>query len=114
MKKLLLLSLGFIAILVAFASIGPLAVFALSLAIAGGSIYLFNRTTSSLLKVFYIFVGGISAITAVSNLPALLGLIALYGVYYVYTSLKSPNQAPEITPVDPFASFEREWANLTK
>lgn len=114
MKKILWLSVGIVAVLISLAAIGPLAVLALSVALTGGSIYLYNRTSSKVMKVFLVLVAIVSAVSAISNIPALIGIATLALTYYVYKKLTTKSETTVIENNDPFANFEREWAKISK
>lgn len=111
MKKVGLFIIGFIALMVVLANVGPL----ISLAICTVVLYFtfrqFMKSESKGAKIAWAIISTVMLIAAVSHFPAIVGLVAAYILYLVY---KKWNQKDEgiIEDADPFMNFERQWKDL--
>ena len=117
MKKLGLFFLGGIAAMILLANVGPLAVFALSLAILYYAFKGFLKADTSLSKVAWAVLGLILLSITASNVPALVGIVAALVLYFVYKKWNEEKEVPMITKKeenDPFVNFEKEWAQLKR
>ncbi len=117
MKKFGLFILGGIAAIILIANLGPMAMFAISLAILYYAFKGFMKADTSLSKVAWAVLGLILFSITASNVPALVGVLAAFVLYFVY---KKWNEEPTIVEAkqtettDPFVNFEREWAELKR
>lgn len=117
MKKLGLFILGGIAAIILIANLGPIAIFALSVAILYYAFKGFMKADTSLSKVAWAILGLLLFTMTASNVPALAGIMAAIVLYFVY---KKWNEEEEVIvdkkpeTKDPFVNFEREWAELKK
>lgn len=117
MKKLGLVTLGVIAGIIAVLNIGSLIGLAISALIAYAGIHYYQKSTSTLLKLFWGGVLVIGLITAISNIPAFIGIVAMIGLYYIWKSWNKEQDdiIIEHKPSnDPFSNFERQWDALKK
>ncbi len=117
MKKFGLFILGGIAAIILIANLGPIALFAFSVAILYYAFKGFMKAETSLSKVAWATLGLVLFSITVSNVPALAGIAAAVVLYYVY---KKWNEEKEIVvkrkheTTDPFVNFEKEWAELKR
>lgn len=117
MKKIMLITLGVIAGIVAVANLGSLIGLAISALIAYAGLHYYRKSESTLLKLFWGGVLVIGLITAISNVPAFLGIIAIIGMFYIWQSLsqdKNSNIIEHKQSSDPFVNFEKQWDELNK
>ena len=115
MKKLMLLVIGGVAGIVLLATLGPMIVLAVCLAIVYYALKKFLKTDDTFTKMILAIVGIFVFMLAVKNIPALIGLVALYVLYAVYKKWKNLNNSlPEYFSQDPFTNFEKEWEHLNR
>ncbi|MCT8136899.1 flagellar basal body rod protein [Anaerobacillus sp. CMMVII] len=118
MKKFGLFILGGIAAIILIANLGPIALFALSIAILYYAFKGFMKADTSLSKVAWAILGLILLSITASNVPALAGIMAAIVLYFVYKKWNEEqgvvveNKATETK--DPFVNFEKEWAELKR
>lgn len=111
MKKVGLFIIGFIALMVVLANVGPL----ISLAICAVVLYLtfrqFMKSESKGAKIAWAIISIVMLMVTISHFPAILGLVAAYILYLVY---KHWNKKDEVIveDADPFINFERQWKDL--
>ncbi|MCZ2846260.1 MAG: flagellar basal body rod protein [Candidatus Bathyarchaeota archaeon] len=116
MKKFGLFILGGIAAIILLVNLGPIVLFALSIAILYYAFKGFMKADTSLSKVAWAVLGLLLLSVTAANVPALVGFIAAIVLYFVYKKWNendvkvSINQKTEST--DPFVNFEKEWAQL--
>jgi lia operon protein LiaI len=117
MKKFGLFILGGIAAIILIANVGPIAMFAISIAILYYAFKGFMKADTSSSKVGWAILGLILFSITVSNVPALAGIMAAIVLYFVY---KKWNEEKGFTvedkaeSKDPFVNFEKEWAQLKR
>jgi lia operon protein LiaI len=118
MNKFGLFILGGIAAIILIANLGPMAMFAISIAILYYAFKGFMKAETSVSKVAWAILGLILFSITASNAPALVGIIAAIVLYFVY---KKWNEEKEIIveektteTTDPFVNFEKEWAELRR
>lgn len=117
MKKIVLVTLGIIAGIIAVSNIGSLIALAISALIAYAGIHYYRKSTSTLLKLFWGGVLIIGLITAIANVPAFIGIVAMIGLYYIWKSWnkeQDDNIIEHKPSSDPFDNFERQWDELNK
>lgn len=116
MKKVLLATLGIVAIITFFCSLGNLLGLAISAAIIFAGIHFYLKATSGFAKFMWIIVGVIGAISAITNIPGLIGLVALAAIYWTYKNWDSsePLLKKQQKTDDPFTNFEKQWNDLQK
>lgn len=117
MKKVVLVTLGIIAGIIAVANIGSLIALAISALIAYAGIHYYRKSESTLLKLFWGGVLIIGLITAISNVPAFIGIVAMIGLYYIWKNWnkeQDDNIIEHKPSSDPFVNFERQWDELNK
>jgi lia operon protein LiaI len=113
MKKFGLIAAGGIAAMVLITQLGPMIGLAVSLLILYLVVKQFLKTESIFGKICWAILGFLPLIAIASNVPAILGVAAAYVLYVVYkkwnenkTAIKEEN--------DPFANFEKQWAELNR
>ena len=113
MKKFGLLLAGGIAALVLIANLGPLLGLAVSLVVLYFVIKQFLKTESTMKKIAWAALGFFVFMATASNVPAIIAIAAAYVLYLVY---KNWNKAESISRKedDPFANFEKQWAEMEK
>lgn len=117
MKKFGLFILGGIAAIILIANLGPIAMFAISIAILYYAFKGFMKANSSSSKIGWAILGLILFSITASNVPALAGVMAAIVLYFVY---KKWNEESEVIveskqeTKDPFVNFEKEWAELKR
>ncbi|WP_026583427.1 lmo0954 family membrane protein [Bacillus sp. J33] len=114
MKKLGLLIAGGIAAMVLISNLGPMVGLAVSAAILYFVFKQFLKADSTLAKVGYGIIGFIALMASASNFPAILGLAAAYVLYLVYKKWNESSSSimEDEDDNDPFANFEKQWAEL--
>lgn len=117
MKKIILVTLGITAGIVALTNLGSLIGLAISALIAYAGIHYYKKSESTLLKLFWGGVLIIGLVTAISNVPAFLSIIAVAGLYYIWKSWpknENSNIIEHKRSDDPFVNFEKQWDELNK
>jgi lia operon protein LiaI len=112
MKKLGLLIAGGAAAIVLISNLGPMVGLAISAAILYFVFKQFLKAESTLAKVVYGIIGFIAFMATASNFPAILGLAAAYVLYIVYKKWNASSSIVKEEENDPFANFEKQWAEL--
>lgn len=115
MKKFFLYSAGFLAAIIAFGLVAPVAGLLVSGLLLAAGLHYYTKSTSTFGKVMSLVVALAGLISALSNIPGFIGLVAIGILFYIYKARK--NEKVEILSKkedDPFTNFEREWANLNK
>jgi lia operon protein LiaI len=113
MKKFGLLLAGGIAAIVLLSNLGPMIGLAISVAILYLVFKQFVKSDSTLSKVCWGIIGLIALMASASNIPAIIGIAAAYILYLVYKKWNQSKTAV-IENNDPFANFEKQWADLNK
>lgn len=117
MKKLALFVVGVIAGIIAVSNLGPMVGLIISALIAYAGVYYYQKSESTLLKLFWGGVLIVGLLTAISNIPAFVGIVAVIGLYYVWKSWdkkKDDNIIEEPRSNDPFVNFEKQWNELNR
>lgn len=114
MKKLGLLLLGGIAALVLIANLGSLLGLAISLVVLYFVFKQFLKTDSTMIKVVWAIIGLMILVASASNVPAILGIAAAYVLYLVYKKWNAEESPSSHHDDDPFANFEKQWAEINK
>ncbi|WP_026907306.1 hypothetical protein [Paucisalibacillus globulus] len=114
MRKFMLFVGGLIALFVLLANLGPMVLLGLS----GWLLYVvfkkFVKSDSVAAKIGWIILGLFILGIAFSNIYAVIGIAAAFGLYWIVKNWKKDDHDP-IVPEDnddPFANFERQWAEL--
>lgn len=116
MKKFGLFILGGIAAIILLVNLGPIVIFALSIAILYYAFKGFMKADTSLSKVAWAVLGLLLLTATASNVPALVGFFAAIVLYFVYKKWNENDEKllssskPESN--DPFVNFEKEWAEF--
>ncbi|RDI42294.1 flagellar basal body rod protein [Falsibacillus pallidus] len=113
MKKIGLLLVGGIAGIVLLTHVGPLVGLAVSLVILYYAFKRFMRADSTFKKILWASIGVIALLASASNVPAILGIAAAWVLFLVYKNWNGQKEN-RTDKHDPFANFEREWAQLKK
>lgn len=113
MKKFGLFIIGFIALMVLLANVGPLISLAVCLVILYFGFKQFMKSESTWAKIAWGTISIIVLITAVSHVPAILGLVAAYVLYVVYKKWQQNDEEVK-EESDPFTNFEKQWKDLNK
>ncbi|QED46718.1 lmo0954 family membrane protein [Cytobacillus dafuensis] len=114
MKKFGLLLAGGIAAIVLLSNLGPMIGLAISIAILYIVFKQFVKTDSTLMKIGWGIIGLMALMASASNIPAILGIAAAYVLYLVYKKWNKSKTAVIVEEKDPFANFEKQWAELKK
>ncbi|AND38557.1 MULTISPECIES: hypothetical protein [Cytobacillus] len=114
MKKLGLLIAGGIAAMVLVSNLGPIVGLAVSAAILYFVFKQFIKAESTMAKIGYGIIGFIALMATASNFPAILGLAAAYVLYLVYKKWNDSSSSAVEEENDPFANFEKQWADLNR
>lgn len=117
MKKLALFVVGVIAGIIAVANLGSMMGLIISALIAYAGVHYYQKSGSTLLKLFWGGVLIIGLLTAISNIPAFIGIVAVIGLYYVWKSWNKEqdnNIIEDPCTNDPFVNFERQWNELNQ
>lgn len=117
MNKIALVTLGIIAGIIALANLGSLLGLAFSAFIAYVGFHYYQKSDSTIIKLFWGGVLLIGLLTAIANIPAFLGILAILALLYVWNkwNTSSTNDIIEHKPSDdPFVNFEKQWDELTK
>jgi lia operon protein LiaI len=114
MKKVGLLIAGGIAAMVLISNLGPIVGLAVSAAILYFVIKQFLKAESTMAKIGLGIIGFMALMATASNFPAILGLAAAYVLYLVYKKWNDSGTSVMEEDNDPFASFEKQWAELNK
>ncbi|MBT2691134.1 flagellar basal body rod protein [Bacillus sp. ISL-47] len=112
MKKLGLLIAGGVAAMVLITNLGPMVGLAVSAAILYFVFKQFLKADSTLAKFGYGVIGFIAFMATAANFPAILGLAAAYVLYLVYKKWNESSSIVKEEDNDPFANFEKQWAEL--
>ena len=116
MKKLGLLSIGFVAAIVALSNLDSMIELAIAAFIAYVGLYFYRKSESSLGKMFWGIVMVFSILSVLSNLTAVIGFAALIGVLYIWKKWKEDEADDNIIEHkpsdDPFVNFERQWSEM--
>ncbi|MDE3837875.1 flagellar basal body rod protein [Bacillus methanolicus] len=113
MKKFGLIVAGGIAAMVLIAQLGPMIGLAASLLILYLVVKQFLKTESTLGKIGWGIVGFAALMASASNVPAILGVAAAYVLYVVYKKWNEDKMVVK-KENDPFANFEKQWAELNR
>jgi len=113
-KKIGLLIIGAVAAVTLFANLGSLVVFAVSLAILYYAWKRWMKADTTMKKLLWIAVGIIAFAASASNAPALIAVVAAYVLYVVYQKWNETKQMKPKESDDPFAHFEKQWAELER
>lgn len=104
--------IGGIATIVLLANLGPLIGLAITVGIGYLVIREFVKARTTGAKVAWGLLVFIIVCITISNIPSLLAVVAAFVLYLVF---KKWNESKVVVEQDdPFANFEREWANLNK
>ena len=108
--------LGGIAAIIFIVNLGPLALFAISLAILYYAFKGFMKADTSLTKVAWAVFGLILFSITASNAPAIVGVLAAIVLYFVYKKWNEEKHTviEKKETNDPFTNFEKEWAQLKR
>ncbi|MFD1038802.1 flagellar basal body rod protein [Virgibacillus byunsanensis] len=115
MKKFMLFIGGLIALLILLANLGPMVLLGLSIWLLYVIFKQFIKSDSTGGKIGWVILGLLVLSIALSNIYAVLGVAAAYVLYLIYTNWKKDDgQSAEqvVESNDPFANFERQWAEL--
>jgi lia operon protein LiaI len=113
-KKIGLFIIGAIAAVTLFANLGSLAVLAVSLVILYYAWKRWVKAETTMKKLFWIAIGIIAFVASASNAPALIAVAAAYVLYVVCKKWNETKQAKPKEIDDPFAHFEKQWAELER
>ncbi|WNF36751.1 flagellar basal body rod protein [Bacillaceae bacterium IKA-2] len=118
MKKIGLFILGGIAAIILLANLGPIVIFALSIAILYYAFKGFMKADTSSSKVAWAVLGLLLLTATASNVPAFVGFIAAIVLYLVYKKWNKSDEEllsnSKSESTDPFVNFEKEWAELKR
>ncbi|MEW9108189.1 flagellar basal body rod protein [Cytobacillus gottheilii] len=115
MKKFGLLMAGGIAALILIGNIGPMLALAISITILYFVYKQFIKANSNWEKAGWGIIGLAALLASASNIPAIIGIAAAYVLYLVYKNWNKTKQSfPKENHNDPFANFEKQWAEINK
>lgn len=116
MKKFGLLIAGGIAAIILLSNLGPMIGLALSITILYFVYKQFLKTHSNWEKAGWGIIGLAALLASASNIPAIIGIAAAYVLYLVYKKWNGTKETfpKEKSSSDPFANFEKQWAEINK
>ncbi|GGB36118.1 flagellar basal body rod protein [Virgibacillus dakarensis] len=117
MNKFLLFLGGLAALFVLLAMLGPMVLLAVSIWLLYVIFKQFMKSDSTIGKIGWVIAGLIVFGIGLSNIYAIIGVAAAYGLYLIFRNFRSDrSEAKEKTIVDddPFANFEKQWAELNQ
>lgn len=104
--------IGGIAVIILLVNLGPLIGLAITVGIGYLVIREFIKARTTGAKFGWGLLVFIIVCITISNIPSLLAVVAAFVLYLVF---KKWNESKVVVEQDdPFANFEREWANLNK
>jgi lia operon protein LiaI len=117
MKQFILFALALVALIVLFANLGPIILFAVGIWLLYVVFKQFMKADSLGKKLGWLILGIIIVSVTIFNVFAMIGLLAAYGLYLIYKEFKKEKHHQEWDSFykdDPFTNFEKEWAELNK
>ena len=115
MKKFMLFVGGLVALLILLANLGPMILLGLSVWLLYVIFKKFVKSDSTAGKIGWVILGLIVLSITFSNMFAVIGVAAAYVLYLIITNWKKEDDDPVVDVVeddDPFANFERQWAEI--
>lgn len=113
MNKFWLAVIGIIAGIVALANLDSFLGLIVSAAVIYAGIHFYQRSISTLAKVWWGIVAAVGAITAISNVPAFFAVAGLVALWMVYRRWNGEDVSVSRSS-DPFTNFENQWKQLKK
>ena len=117
MKKILLLILGFIAVIILAVNLGPMILLGVSIWLLYVVFKQFVKSDSTGAKIGWVILGLIILSMATSNLFSIVGVAAAIALYFIYKNWNGDdhdNDPHVIDDGDPFTNFERQWSELNQ
>lgn len=113
MNKFWLAVIGITAGIVALANLGSLLGLIVSAAVTYAGFHFYQRSVSTLAKIWWGIVAAVGVITAISNVPAFFAVAGLVILWMVWRKWND-DEIRISRSNDPFTNFENQWKQLKK